>query len=168
MKERGTVLRMTKEGIEEVKAEFERLRKLYDDDWGKVNEGLKLLYSSWDKDDPRKSLARFTRAVSYTHLFYAVLLDLQHQGWRCVYTSCQFAVEHIKAFGVASKQFHLRNQVGRIGLLLALLLNKPIQELDVYKRQVRNPHSFLIDGKKSKGRSSAYFLSLPLFCRPVQ
>lgn len=61
MNERGTVLRMTKEGIEEVKAEFERLRKLYDDDWGKVNEGLKLLYSSWDKDDPRKSLARFTR-----------------------------------------------------------------------------------------------------------
>ena len=37
------------------------MRKLYDDDWGKVNEGLKLLYSSWDKDDPRKSLARFTR-----------------------------------------------------------------------------------------------------------
>ena len=61
MNERGTVLRMTKEGIEEVKAEFERLRKLYDDDWGKVNEGLKLLYSSWDKDDPRKSLARLTR-----------------------------------------------------------------------------------------------------------
>ena len=61
MNERGTVLRMTKEGIEEVKAEFERLRKLYDDDWGKVNEGLKLLYSSWDKDEPRKSLARFTR-----------------------------------------------------------------------------------------------------------
>lgn len=61
MNERGTVLRMTKEGIEEVKAEFERLRKLYDDDWGKVNEGLKLLYSSWDKDDPRKSLARFTK-----------------------------------------------------------------------------------------------------------
>ena len=46
MNERGTVLRMTKEGIEEVKAEFERLRKLYDDDWGKVNEGLKLLYLS--------------------------------------------------------------------------------------------------------------------------
>lgn len=61
MNERGTVLRMTKEGIEEVRAEFERLRKLYDDDWGKVNEGLKLLYSSWDKDDPRKSLARFTK-----------------------------------------------------------------------------------------------------------
>ena len=27
MNERGTVLRMTKEGIEEVKAEFERLRQ---------------------------------------------------------------------------------------------------------------------------------------------
>lgn len=61
MNERGTILRMTKEGVEEVKAEFERLRESFNDDWSKVNEGLKALYGSWDKDDPRKSLSRFTK-----------------------------------------------------------------------------------------------------------
>lgn len=59
--EMGIVLRATKEGIDEVKEEFERLRKLYNDDWAKVNEGLKALYASWPDDDGRKSLARFTR-----------------------------------------------------------------------------------------------------------
>lgn len=61
MNERGTVLRMAKEGIEEVKAEFERLRKLHSDDWEKINKGLKALYATWSKEDPRKSLARFTK-----------------------------------------------------------------------------------------------------------
>ena len=41
--ENGTIFRATKEGIDEVKAEFDRLRKLYNDDWAKVNEGLKPL-----------------------------------------------------------------------------------------------------------------------------
>lgn len=59
--EMGIVLRATKEGIDEVKEEFQRLRALYNDDWVKVNEGLKALYASWPTDDPRKSLARFTR-----------------------------------------------------------------------------------------------------------
>ena len=59
--EMGVVLRATKEGIDEVKEEFERLRKLYNDDWIKVNEGLKALYASWPDNDDRKSLARFTR-----------------------------------------------------------------------------------------------------------
>jgi adenine-specific DNA-methyltransferase len=59
--ENGTIFRATKEGIDEVKAEFERLRKLHGDDWAKVNEGLKALYASWPADDERKSLARFTR-----------------------------------------------------------------------------------------------------------
>ena len=59
--EKGIVLRATKEGIDEVKEEFQRLRTLYNDDWTKVNEGLKALYASWPADDPRKSLARFTR-----------------------------------------------------------------------------------------------------------
>ena len=57
----GIVLRATKEGIDEVREEFQRLRTLYNDDWTKVNEGLKALYASWPADDPRKSLARFTR-----------------------------------------------------------------------------------------------------------
>ncbi len=59
--EMGIVLRATKEGIDEVKEEFERLRKLHSDDWVKVNEGLKALYASWPDGDERKSLARFTR-----------------------------------------------------------------------------------------------------------
>ncbi|MGO5116037.1 site-specific DNA-methyltransferase [Candidatus Avoscillospira sp. LCP25S3_F1] len=59
--EMGIVLRATKEGIDEVKEEFQRLRTLYNDDWAKVNEGLKALYATWPADDPRKSLARFTR-----------------------------------------------------------------------------------------------------------
>lgn len=59
--EMGIVLRATKEGIDEVKEEFQRLRTLYNDDWEKVNEALKALYASWPADDPRKSLARFTR-----------------------------------------------------------------------------------------------------------
>ncbi len=59
--ENGTIFRATKEGIDEVKSEFDRLRQLYNDDWAKVNEGLKALYASWPVDDERKSLARFTR-----------------------------------------------------------------------------------------------------------
>lgn len=59
--ERGIILRATKEGIDEVKTEFERLRKLHDDNWDLVNEGLKELYKSWPEGDDRKSLARFTR-----------------------------------------------------------------------------------------------------------
>ena len=59
--ERGTIFRANKEGVDEVKAEFERLRKLYKDDWIKVNEGLKALYTSWPADDERKPLARFTK-----------------------------------------------------------------------------------------------------------
>ena len=59
--ELGIVLRAPKEGIEEVKAEFIRLRELYDDDWTKVNEGLKRLYASWPEGDERKMLARFSR-----------------------------------------------------------------------------------------------------------
>ena len=61
IQEMGIVFRATKEGVDEVKAEFLRLRALYKDDWAKVNEGLKSLYASWPEDDPRKPLARFTR-----------------------------------------------------------------------------------------------------------
>jgi adenine-specific DNA-methyltransferase len=59
--EMGLIFRSDKEGVDEVKAEFERLRKLYNDDWEKVNVGLKELYASWPNDDERKPLARFTR-----------------------------------------------------------------------------------------------------------
>lgn len=59
--EMGIILRTQKEGIDEVKTEFHRLRSLYGDDWGRVNEGLKALYTSWPANDPRKSLARFSK-----------------------------------------------------------------------------------------------------------
>lgn len=57
----GIILRASKEGVDEVKEEFSRLRKLFNDDWSKVNEGLKALYASWPDGDERKSLARFSR-----------------------------------------------------------------------------------------------------------
>jgi adenine-specific DNA-methyltransferase len=60
-KENGLVFRESKEGVELVRDEFNRLRKLYNDDWVKVNKGLKELYSSWPDDDEKKPLARFTK-----------------------------------------------------------------------------------------------------------
>ena len=59
--EQGIVFRESKEGIDEVKREFLRLRELYNDDWEAVNNGLKKLYASWPKGDERKPLARFTK-----------------------------------------------------------------------------------------------------------
>jgi adenine-specific DNA-methyltransferase len=55
------IYRASKEGIEEVKTEFNRLSKLYNNNWELVNEGLKKLYSSWPKDDEKKPLARFSK-----------------------------------------------------------------------------------------------------------
>ena len=63
--EKGIILREPKEGVDEVKAEFNRLRSLYNDDWGAVNDGLKKLYASWPKDDERKPLARFTKVDEF-------------------------------------------------------------------------------------------------------
>lgn len=57
----GIVLRATKEGVDEVKAEFLRLREMYGNDWLSIGQGLKALYASWPDDDERKSLARFNR-----------------------------------------------------------------------------------------------------------
>lgn len=63
--ERQIIFREPKEGVDEVKAEFLRLRNLYGDDWAAVGEGLKKLYASWPKDDERKPLARFTKVDQY-------------------------------------------------------------------------------------------------------
>ena len=56
----GTILRAPKEGIDEVKTEFNRLRKQYNDDWEKVNQGLKKLYASWPENDERRMISRFS------------------------------------------------------------------------------------------------------------
>ncbi|MCA3246722.1 MAG: site-specific DNA-methyltransferase [Azospirillum sp.] len=61
LKEHETVLRAPKEGVEEVRAEFERLRKEYDDDWVKVREGILAFYKTYKEDDPRQPLARYRK-----------------------------------------------------------------------------------------------------------
>lgn len=61
LQERGIILRAPKEGVEEVKAEFDRLRTLHGDDWNMVAAGLRGLYDSYEEDDPRRPLARFTK-----------------------------------------------------------------------------------------------------------
>lgn len=61
LQEQGLVLRADKEGVDEVKEQFEKLRKLYNDDWSKVRKGLLEHYATWDADDERQPLARFTK-----------------------------------------------------------------------------------------------------------
>jgi adenine-specific DNA-methyltransferase len=57
----GVILRAPKEGVEEVRELFDKLRKQHKDDWEKVREGLKAFYATFKEDDPRKPLARFTK-----------------------------------------------------------------------------------------------------------
>lgn len=59
--EADTIYRMPKEGIEEVKNYFDSLKNQFGNDWIKINDGLKKLYSSWPNDDARKPLSRFTK-----------------------------------------------------------------------------------------------------------
>jgi len=55
-------LRSPKEGIEEIREEFSRLRALHKDNWDLVSKGLREYYSNFEEDDPRLPLARFTKA----------------------------------------------------------------------------------------------------------
>ena len=61
IKESGVIFRASKEGVDEVKEEFEKLRKEFNNDWTQVAAGLKKLYSTWPTNDERRSLARFTK-----------------------------------------------------------------------------------------------------------
>lgn len=61
LQENGIVLRADKEGVDEVRAAFDQLRKVHNDDWGRVRAGLKAMYDSWPEDDTRKPLARFSK-----------------------------------------------------------------------------------------------------------
>jgi adenine-specific DNA-methyltransferase len=54
-------LRASKEGVEEIREEFERLRKMYDDNWDLVGQGLREYYSKFEEEDPRLPLARYTK-----------------------------------------------------------------------------------------------------------
>ena len=61
LRDKEVVLRVEKEGVEEVRTLFEDLRAKHGDNWGKVREGLKALYASWDDDDTKKPLSRFNK-----------------------------------------------------------------------------------------------------------
>ena len=61
IKDLGIVWRAPKEGVDEVKQRFEELKHQYGSAWDAINAELKRWYATWDDDDPRKPLARFTK-----------------------------------------------------------------------------------------------------------
>jgi len=61
LKDHDIKLRAPKEGVEEVKDNFSRLRKEHGDEWDKIAEGMKAYYKSFEEDDPRLPLARYTK-----------------------------------------------------------------------------------------------------------
>ncbi|MGY3041396.1 adenine-specific DNA-methyltransferase [Rhodanobacter sp. TND4EL1] len=54
-------LRTPKEGVEEVKELFDKLRLEFGEDWARIGEGLREFYGTFEEDDPRMPLARFTK-----------------------------------------------------------------------------------------------------------
>lgn len=61
LSEQEIIFRGEKEGVEEVKFEFERLRTATKSDWNSVRKGLIEFYSKIPPDDPRHPMTRFTR-----------------------------------------------------------------------------------------------------------
>jgi adenine-specific DNA-methyltransferase len=61
LREQGVELRVPKEGIDDVRGEFERLAAEHKKDWGAVARGLRDYFKTFSEDDPRKPLARFTK-----------------------------------------------------------------------------------------------------------
>jgi len=55
------IFRGEKEGVDEVNAEFERLKNLHNSDWVNVREGLLEYYRTIPDDDPKAPLKRFTK-----------------------------------------------------------------------------------------------------------
>jgi adenine-specific DNA-methyltransferase len=55
------IFRGDKEGVDELKIEFERLRKIHADDWDEVRNGILEWYSKIDDDDPKQPLTRFRK-----------------------------------------------------------------------------------------------------------
>jgi adenine-specific DNA-methyltransferase len=62
LRDRGVVLRAPKEGLDELKELWEKLRDEHGDDFSVIEEGLKKFYSEFSEDDPRQPLARFRKA----------------------------------------------------------------------------------------------------------
>ena len=61
LQEMGLILRADKEGVDEVKEIFDKLRAEHKDDWEKVRKGLLTHYETWAEDDARQPLARFSK-----------------------------------------------------------------------------------------------------------
>lgn len=61
LREQDLTLRAPKEGVEEVRAEFERLRAVHGNNWAEVRAGLLAFYGTFAEDDPRLPLARFKK-----------------------------------------------------------------------------------------------------------
>ena len=59
--ERNVRLRASKEGVDEVREEFERLCTAHNNGWELVGKGLREYYATFTEDDPRLPLARFTK-----------------------------------------------------------------------------------------------------------
>lgn len=55
------IFRGEKDGVEEVKTEFDRLKQLHDSDWAAVRDGLLDYYRTIPDDDPKAPLKRFTK-----------------------------------------------------------------------------------------------------------
>ena len=55
------IFRGGKDGVEEVRREFERLQVIHGNDWGSVRQGLVEFYRSIPDDDPMAPLKRFTK-----------------------------------------------------------------------------------------------------------
>ena len=61
LEDKGVKFREPKEGLEDAKAEFERLRKRYGDDWQKVKDGWVAFFDNIPVADPRRRLLRYTK-----------------------------------------------------------------------------------------------------------
>ena len=59
--EQNVRLRSKKDGVEEVREEFERLCKLHGANWTEVARGLREFYATFEEDDPRLPLARYKK-----------------------------------------------------------------------------------------------------------
>ncbi len=61
LKDNDVRLRASKEGVDDVRAVFGELKEKFNNDWDLVSEGLKEFYRTFEKDDPRIPLTRFTK-----------------------------------------------------------------------------------------------------------
>lgn len=61
LKDSNLTLRAPKEGVDEIKKEFEHLKKKYGTDWKKIQSEIIKFYNTFESDDPRYPLTRFRR-----------------------------------------------------------------------------------------------------------